>query len=389
MEGCQMTVYKVRDPSGQVREIEGPEGATDEQIIEQAQKLFAPEQPAHKFATETQKPKTFWNEFVSDLVPGKGIVEGNKALERLGYRAGGVVTDVASKALPPEAAAGLGYAANVALQAVPMFLGGSAGAKTAPVMEGQAAKMMQSALKPAKTELLNGKAAEAIKTMLDEGFVVTQGSVERMRKLVGVLDDEVKAAIKASPAVVNKNQAATSMQLAVDKFSRQVNPKSDLGTIYKAWNEFLSHPLLTGKADMPVQLAQELKTGTYKALGTKSYGELKGAEIEAQKMLAHGLREEISKVVPSVAKLNEREGKVINAMLMNEARVLVNNNRDPGGLAYLVNNPQVALGYLAARSSAIKSLLAQGMYHGAKQAKTVGQVAGATYGSHVIGEEGP
>lgn len=34
-------VYKVADPSGQIREIEGPAGASDEQIIAQAQKLFA------------------------------------------------------------------------------------------------------------------------------------------------------------------------------------------------------------------------------------------------------------------------------------------------------------------------------------------------------------
>lgn len=35
-------VYKVADPSGKIREIEGPAGASDEEIIAQAQKLFAP-----------------------------------------------------------------------------------------------------------------------------------------------------------------------------------------------------------------------------------------------------------------------------------------------------------------------------------------------------------
>lgn len=35
------TVYKVKDPSGKVREIRGPEGASDDEVIAQAQKLFA------------------------------------------------------------------------------------------------------------------------------------------------------------------------------------------------------------------------------------------------------------------------------------------------------------------------------------------------------------
>ena len=39
-------VYKVRDPSGAIREIEGPAGATDDQVIAKAKELFAPEASA-------------------------------------------------------------------------------------------------------------------------------------------------------------------------------------------------------------------------------------------------------------------------------------------------------------------------------------------------------
>lgn len=35
-------IYKVRDPSGTIREIEGPAGATDDQVIAKAKELFAP-----------------------------------------------------------------------------------------------------------------------------------------------------------------------------------------------------------------------------------------------------------------------------------------------------------------------------------------------------------
>ena len=39
-------IYKVRDPSGAIREIEGPEGASDEQVIAKAKELFAAPAPA-------------------------------------------------------------------------------------------------------------------------------------------------------------------------------------------------------------------------------------------------------------------------------------------------------------------------------------------------------
>lgn len=39
-------IYKVRDPQGNIREIKGPAGASDEEVIAQAQKLFAAPAPA-------------------------------------------------------------------------------------------------------------------------------------------------------------------------------------------------------------------------------------------------------------------------------------------------------------------------------------------------------
>lgn len=40
-----MAIYKVKDPTGTIRQIQGPDGASDEEVIAQAQKLFANEQP--------------------------------------------------------------------------------------------------------------------------------------------------------------------------------------------------------------------------------------------------------------------------------------------------------------------------------------------------------
>jgi hypothetical protein len=49
-------VYKVRDPSGRMREIRGPAGASDDEIIAQAKKLFSPAPDASKADPAPQQP---------------------------------------------------------------------------------------------------------------------------------------------------------------------------------------------------------------------------------------------------------------------------------------------------------------------------------------------
>lgn len=53
-----MATYKVRDPQGNIREISGPDGASDEEIIAQAQKLFSapPAAPANLGSMADQVP---------------------------------------------------------------------------------------------------------------------------------------------------------------------------------------------------------------------------------------------------------------------------------------------------------------------------------------------
>lgn len=80
-------IYKVRDPSGAIREISGPVGATDEQVIAKAQELFAGStqnaQPAE------QKPQMSWTD-----VPGQ-------ALKNLPKSVGGVLSNFAQAVTSP------------------------------------------------------------------------------------------------------------------------------------------------------------------------------------------------------------------------------------------------------------------------------------------------
>lgn len=374
-------VFKVRAPTGEVVEVTAPEDASDEQIVQLAQKKTAHvpiAKPTTEPAEQTQRPTTFLEAMKPEFMGGFG-----EAVNSIGYKAGGAATDVAAKVLPPSAAAGVGYVANVAAQAVPTLLGGLGGKAVEPAAQSAARGLMHSALKPSAKAQDTGKAAKAIETMLKDGVNVSEGGIAKLRGHISDLSKEVAAHIAASPNVINKNAAAQELQLALNKFERTATPQGNIKTITDAWTDFINHPLMQGSNAIPVKLAQEIKQGT-QYLARNSYGELKGAEIEAQKMLARGLRKEIERVVPEVAKLNAKESELINAKLLAEARIFGEKNKDPGGMVWLANNPAQALGWLAARSSWLKSVLARGLYKGAPSS---GAAAGAAYGANIVGAE--
>lgn len=107
-------IYKVRDPSGNIREIKAPEGASDEEVIAQAQRLFgdtAPSAPAASTAPQTPSE-----------VPGPrtGVPEWGQRNPVLYGIAG-----AARESLGPLLQAGAGIAGG--LMGTPMGLAGSVG----------------------------------------------------------------------------------------------------------------------------------------------------------------------------------------------------------------------------------------------------------------------
>src|SRR5574343_5683 len=125
----------------------------------------------------------------------------------------------------------------------------------------------------------------------------------------------------------------------------------------QAAKDALAQALLL-KDSLPVQIAQNLKQGTYRVLNGK-YGQLGSAETEAQKGLARGLKNEIANAVPDVGALNARESDLINALNLTEARALQQANNNPMGIGGLaVDKSKLALMMLD-KNAAIKSLLAR------------------------------
>ncbi len=89
---------------------------------------------------------------------------------------------------------------------------------------------------------------------------------------------------------------------------------------------------------MPVQLAQQIKQGTYQQLRDK-YGEMGSAQTEAQKAIARGLKEEIERAVPEVVGPNAQASDLWNAINVAQRRSFMEGNKNPMGLAPLAHHP--------------------------------------------------
>jgi hypothetical protein len=370
-----MATYEVTSPDGRVYEVTAPEGANQEQVLEYAKTQFSQQQTKSSDPSKVSVPFSKMTreqqvQYYKDTE--KRFKEGGwgSGLPKLADDIGGKITDLTGS---PAA----GFAANVATQAIPAFASSfSSGQPLMSLAKKPAEWLMGNALKPTMNQWRQGKAARAIDTLLQEGVSPTKGGVETLKSRITDLNDEITQALEASTATVDKKVVAGYLQDAVNKFEKQVTPGADVKAIQSAWDEFLAHPLLGDK--IPVQMAQELKKGTYKTLGEKAYGEQKGASAEAQKTLARGLKEEISQAVPGVAQANKRESDLINALKLSEQSAARDANKNPIGLGALLSQPWMLPVWMWDRSAGAKGLTARALFQGGRPEvfSPIGEAAG-------------
>ena len=306
------------------------------------------------------------------------------AISNAGYEAGGMATDAASSlGASPETAGAIGYGANLATDVVPMFVGGvaSTAAKAPEALRGASNWLMRKAVKPPIDDIPAGN--RAIQTFLDEGINPTFGGAEKLRGSVEELKPIVKAMLEKSTETVSKADVGKRLRDTMEKF--KWGSKSDRDAIVKAWTEFRNHPELVGKTDIPVQLAQEAKQGKYSALQSKAYGgEMRGAETEAEKALARGLKETIAEKVPGVTAPNQRMSDLLNAREMALRRAATEGNTNVSGLGAISPTSAGFLGYMLDKSALAKALAARAL-NAQSQAvpATAGRLAGGTAGAYM------
>jgi len=96
-------------------------------------------------------------------------------------------------------------------------------------------------------------------------------------------------------------------QRAIDSFGDNAPALKSIRGFEKSLK---NHPSVIN-GEIPIEVAQKMKTNTYKQL-KNSYGELRGFEVEAKKAMARGAKEEIVAQIPELAELNAKDSTLIN-----------------------------------------------------------------------------
>lgn len=227
----------------------------------------------------------------------------------------------------------------------------------------------QGALKPTQATLNKmsggGSDPEKISRLIDTAdehtINVSRGGFDKTDDIIEDLNDQIAAKIASSTATVGRREVSQRLADVVKRYKDQVTPLSDLREIAAKGREFIS----TNQARIPVQKAQSMKQGTYRALRGK-WGEEKSAAVEAQKGLARGLKEEVAARV-DVGGLNASETALLNLRTAMGGALRRTGNRDMFGLTDVIaatHNPQMLALTLAQRGPILGGLGLAGMKTG-------------------------
>lgn len=380
-----MPNYEITSPEGKKFQITAPDGASQDEVLAYAQEQFKATPPAAasqrdvRLSEPTPKRRSIPGDAGSLLSAGDAYDAIGKGFEWLGGKA----TDALAGNVPPEVAGAAGTLVNIGTPAV---LGGAIGNMASGLVKREGKDLMISALRPTKLDRASGDAERAAMTMLEEGKNITRGGVTALREKVGSLNDELQAALNSSPATVDKSAIASRLQDVISKIeTSSFSPQDRVKAVEKIYNDVLGNAAIP--AQIPVALANKIKSGIYKELGDMKYARMRaGIPISdaenASAALARGAKEEIAAAVPSAAPLNEQMSKLIKASNMADNSVLASAANSPGGLAWLAHNIPAAISMLIARHPASKSMIARALYGNAETATTgAGAAIGGTVGA--------
>lgn len=317
-----------------------------------------------------------------DAIPPIGLArraeQAADILDKASYKAGEKVTDAATAmGLPATPAALLGAGTNVGINAAAGFAGGEATAasKVNQLMQKGGREMMAKALKAPKAAKESGAAAQAIEYLLQEGVNVTKGGAEKLTAQIDELDAALTKSIENSANKVSTAAVFQPIKDAIAKFKYGLDHAENSQSIRQEALKFFNHPEVQQALEIPVQTAQKIKQAVYKELGDRAYtfGTKSTAQAEGKKAVARGLKEGIEEAEPAAAGINQQMSQAINARDLVESRALQAGSNNLVGLGWM--NPKMMIPWLMDRSPLANSLMARGLYSGARPA---GQVAGAT-----------
>jgi hypothetical protein len=230
---------------------------------------------------------------------------------------------------------------------------GGAGDAVARVGPSKAEGLYRSALKPSTT--MKPEAIDsAVRYGLDNSIPISEAGATKLQGIIDDLGARVKAQLKPG-VTIDPTAVASRVDQIRGKFKNQVNPTADLNALDAAKQDFLNQhttpavaPKATGVLDAngepimtkgapeqvnPIEAskAQDIKQNTYQQL-KKKYGQLASADIEGQKALARGIKEELETQFPEIRGLNAEQAQAIGLDKVLTRAVNRIANHDPIGL---------------------------------------------------------
>lgn len=212
MEGGQIMatqIYKVRDPSGAIREIEGPEGATDDQVIAKAKELFAASTPAPAAESMPAAPR-------QELTTGQKIYRAVRpyvepTVTALGAVGGGLVGTPMGP-LGAVGGAGLGYGmAKQAMTAADVGMGMRPAAQGLDIVAEPVKNVLEGATYETGGRVVAPLFGKTVGAVMDLRRIPQQKAAEIARNaLAGDLPDVLNA-LRSAPANMTAAQATANI----------------------------------------------------------------------------------------------------------------------------------------------------------------------------------
>ena len=203
-------IYKVRDPSGAIREIEGPAGATDDQVIAKAKELFAvPETSTPAAEGMPAAPR-------QELTTGQKVYQAVRPyIEPTATALGAVGGGLIGAPMGPLGAvggAGLGYGiAKQAINVADVGMGMQPAAQGLDVVAAPVKNVLEGAAYEAGGRVVAPLFGKAVGAVMDLRQIPQQKAAEIARNaLAGDLPDVLNA-LRSAPAGMTAAQATANI----------------------------------------------------------------------------------------------------------------------------------------------------------------------------------
>lgn len=217
------------------------------------------------------------------------------------------------QAKTPGEVVGHGLAAAAPYAAGP--IAGGLGELARPLVQEKIPQALyRSALRPPYSLPL-AESQEAAQTGIKFNIPLTEKGYGKLNRLIADWGTKVDDVIAQDPyRPIDPQKTLGPIRQTRQTFSWQPAPQADLQTIDAIKQEYMDRFTLPqgGTRYMTAEEAQKIKQGTYQRLTSRAYGEAKSAQIEGEKAIARGVKEQLEVEFPELAKLNPQLGKLLD-----------------------------------------------------------------------------